>query len=44
MVDKVDFDKQQLAVLVDNMSIVMPNFDRIQEEKVLMEVEHLYQL
>jgi hypothetical protein len=44
MSDKVDFDKPQLVVPVDSMSIAMPMLDKYQEELIQVVVEHLYQL
>ncbi len=38
MIDKADFDKQQLVVPVESMTIVMPSFD------IYPEVEYSYQV
>ena len=43
MIDRVDSDRQQLVVL-EKLSIVMPNFDRHREDIQEMEGEHLYQV
>jgi hypothetical protein len=43
MIDRVDFDKQQLVVL-EKLSIAMPNSDKHLKDMRQMEVEHLYQV
>jgi hypothetical protein len=43
MIDRVDSDKQQLAVL-EKLSIVMPNFGKHREDMKETEGEHLYQV